>query len=295
MCACSPESLRESQRDTGRPREVQRAYSTSVCGEAQSGRAWIEQGCHALGWLAGGLAGWLTPRGLRRALGLQLLGMCFVVLSSGSFEPRGKLGIQLSVMYVWPCILLRGPGKPRETREAHRGPKRPREAQRSPKSHRGTETHREAQRGRERPMYICMHVCRQTQRGRAWTEQACHALGSLAGGLAGWLGQESLEGHRGSSCPELSGFFVCQFQASKDNGAPAVGYCVVLCVSQLGAPGPPWGCNCLSDKPREAQRGQERLREAQRGPKKPREPQIGTETHREAQRGPERPKEAYVV
>ena len=162
MCACSPESLRESQRDTGRPREVQRAYSTSVCGEAQSGRAWIEQGCHAFGRLAGGLAGWLTPRGLRRALGLQLLGMCFVVLSSGSFEPRGKLGIQLSVMYVWPCILLRGPGKPRETREAHRGPKRPREAQRSPKSHRGTETHREAQRGPERPreaqvqLYVCM-------------------------------------------------------------------------------------------------------------------------------------------
>ena len=96
---CSPESLRESQRDTGRPREVQRAYSTCVCGEAQSGRAWIEQGCHALGRLAGGLAGWLTPRGLRRALGLQLSGMCCVVLSSGSFEPRGKLGIQLSVMY----------------------------------------------------------------------------------------------------------------------------------------------------------------------------------------------------
>ena len=293
MCACSPESLRESQRDTGRPREVQRAYSTSVCGEAQSGRAWIEQGCHAFGRLAGGLAGWLTPRGLRRALGLQLLGMCFVVLSSGSFEPRGKLGIQLSVMYVWPCILLRGPGKPRETREAHRGPERPREAQRSPKSHRGTETHREAQRG---PCtVVCMYVDRPREAGRGQNKPVMRLARWLGGWLAGWLGQESLEGHWGSSCRELSGFCVCQFRASKDTGAPAVGYCVVFCVWQLGAPGPPWGSSCLSDKPREAQRGQERLREAQRGPKKPREPQIGTETHREAQRGPERPKEAYVV
>ena len=87
------ESHREAQRGPERPREP------CVCGEAQNGRAWIEQGCHALGWLAGGLAGWLTPRGLRRALGLQLSGMYCVVLSSGNFEPRGKLGIQLSVMY----------------------------------------------------------------------------------------------------------------------------------------------------------------------------------------------------
>ena len=34
--------------------------------EAQRGRAWIEQACHALGWLAGGLAGWLRPREAQR-------------------------------------------------------------------------------------------------------------------------------------------------------------------------------------------------------------------------------------
>ena len=246
-------------------------------------------------WLAGWGAGWLADaQRASKSTGSPAVGYVLCGLVVWQLRAPRKTG-DPAVGYVLSCLLLRGPEKPRETREAQRGPEKPREAQRSPKSHRGTETHREAQRGRERPMYICMHVCRQTQRGRAWTEQACHALGSLAGGLAGWLGQESLEGHWGSSCPELSGFCVCQFQASKDNGAPAVGYCVVLCVSQLGPPGPPWGCNCLSDKPREAQRGQERLREAQRGPKKPREPQIGTETHREAQRGPERPKEAYVV
>ena len=45
----------------------------------------------------------------------------------------------------------------------------------------------------------------------------------------------------------------------------------------------------------EAQRGSERLtqaQEAQNGPKKLREPQRGTETHREAQRDSERPREA---
>ena len=43
--------------------------------EAQRGPAWIEQTCHALGWLAGWLAGWLRPRDPRSTLGLQLPGM----------------------------------------------------------------------------------------------------------------------------------------------------------------------------------------------------------------------------
>ena len=193
--------------------------------------------------------------------------------------------------------------RPREAQRDPRGPQRPKEAQRGPEKPKEPQRHRDSQRGPERPReaqrgpgtVVCMYVDRPRDAERGQNKPVMRLAGWLGGWLAGWLGQESLEGHWGSSCPELSGFCVCQFQASKDNGAPAVGYCVVLCVSQLGAPGPPWGCNCLSDKPREAQRGQERLREAQRGPKKPREPQIGTETHREAQRGPERPKEAYVV
>ena len=82
------------------------------------------------------------------------------------------------------CIVLSFVEWPKE---AQRSPERPREAQRATEAQRLTERPREAQRGPERPMYICMYVCRQAQRGRAWTEQACHALGWLAGGLAGWL------------------------------------------------------------------------------------------------------------
>ena len=104
MCVCSPESIREAQRGTKRPREAQRAYSTYICmWRGQNVRAWIEQACHALGWLTGGLAGWLRPRELREALGLQLSGSYCVVLSSGNFDPQGKLGIQLSVMH---CLVF---------------------------------------------------------------------------------------------------------------------------------------------------------------------------------------------
>ena len=104
MCVCSPESIREAQRGTKRPREAQRAYSTYICmWRGQNVRAWIEQACHALGWLTGGLAGWLRPRELREALGLQLSGSYCVVLSSGNFNPQGKLGIQLSVMH---CLVF---------------------------------------------------------------------------------------------------------------------------------------------------------------------------------------------
>ena len=104
----SPESFREAQRRTERPREAQRGPERPR--EAQRGRAWIEQACHALGWLAGGLAGWLRPREAQR----------------GPERPREA---------------QRGPEKPREPqrgtethREAQRGPERPlyvqREAQR---------------------------------------------------------------------------------------------------------------------------------------------------------------------
>ena len=61
------------------------------------------------------------------------------------------------------CRCLRG-----APREAQRGPEKPGEPQR------GTETHGEAQRGPKRPReaYVCVYVCREAQRGRAWIEQA---------------------------------------------------------------------------------------------------------------------------
>ena len=99
---------RDKGESQGGPGKGTTAMFFSYCSASQSswGASWLagwgdydQETYHALGWLAGGLAGWLRPRELRRALGLQLSGMCCVVLSSGNFEPRGKLGIQLSVMY----------------------------------------------------------------------------------------------------------------------------------------------------------------------------------------------------
>ncbi len=94
-----------------------------------------------------------------RTLGLQLSGAYCVVILSGNFCPQGKLGLQLSVMYIVSCFhcvekpreTQRGPERPREAR---RGPERPREAQRGPEkprepqraSEKRTERHREAQR-----------------------------------------------------------------------------------------------------------------------------------------------------
>ena len=111
MYVCVQECVYVAQRASERHREAQRGperhrepiVHTYVCGEAQNVRAWIEQACHALGWLTGGLAGWLRPRELREALGLQLSGSYCVVLSSGNFNPQGKLGIQLSVMH---CLVF---------------------------------------------------------------------------------------------------------------------------------------------------------------------------------------------
>ena len=111
MYVCVQECVYVAQRASERHREAQRGPErhrepivyTYVCGEAQNVRAWIEQACHALGWLTGGLAGWLRPRELREALGLQLSGSYCVVLSSGNFNPQGKLGIQLSVMH---CLVF---------------------------------------------------------------------------------------------------------------------------------------------------------------------------------------------
>ena len=111
MYVCVQECVYVAQRASERHREAQRGperhrepiVHTYVCGEAQNVRAWIEQACHALGWLTGGLAGWLRPRELREALGLQLSGSYCVVLSSGNFDPQGKLGIQMSVMH---CLVF---------------------------------------------------------------------------------------------------------------------------------------------------------------------------------------------
>ena len=58
----------------------------------------------------------------------------------------------------------------------HKGPERPVPPERP---QRGSERPIKAQRSPEKP--------RESQRGRAWTEQACPALGRLAGWLAGWL------------------------------------------------------------------------------------------------------------
>ena len=75
-----------------------------------------------------------------RTLGLQLSGAYCVVILSGNFCPQGKLGLQLSVMYIVSCFHC--VEKPRETQ---RGPERPREPQR------GSVRHGEAQRGPKRP------------------------------------------------------------------------------------------------------------------------------------------------
>ena len=133
-------------------------------------------------WLADWGAGWLSEA--QRASGstgfpsVRLLSCAFVVwqlqLSRKTGDP--------AVGYALSCLLLSGPKRPRE---AQRGPEKPKEPQRHRDSQRGPERPREAQRGPG--TVVCMYVCRQAQRCRAWTEQACHALGWLAGGLAGWL------------------------------------------------------------------------------------------------------------
>ena len=60
MCVCSPESIREAQRGTKRPREAQRAYSTYIC-------MWRGPECPSMdrtslsrSWLADWGAGWLA-------------------------------------------------------------------------------------------------------------------------------------------------------------------------------------------------------------------------------------------
>ena len=83
------------------------------------------------------------------------------------------------------CIVLSFVEWPKEAQRAQRGPEKPKEPQRHRDSQRGPERPREAQRGPG--TVVCMYVCRQAQRCRAWTDQACHALGWLAWGLAGWL------------------------------------------------------------------------------------------------------------
>ena len=179
-------------------------------------------------WLAGWGAGWLADaQRASKSTGSPAVGYVLCGLVVWQLRAPRKTGDPV-VGYVLSCLLLRGPEKPRETREAQRGPERPREAQRATEAQRLTERPREAQRGPERPRYSCMYVCRQALRGRAWTEQACHALGWLAGGLAGWLAGprkprrtlglqlsgivwflclsiSGLEGQWGSSCRVLCG------------------------------------------------------------------------------------------
>jgi len=156
----------------------------------------------------------------------------------------------------------------------------PQEAQRR------TERPREARRGPKRLM-LCTYVCREVQRGRSWIEQACQALVCLAGGLAGWLA-EVQRALKDTGAPELSGVFVRQFRASRNTGAPAVGYCLVFlsCIfgprrtlglqlsgivsgnfKAWGKLGTQLFVSFLSflEKPREAQKGPERPRAAQRG------------------------------
>ena len=134
---------------------------------------------------------------------------------------------------------------------------------------------------------LCKYVCREVQRGRAWKEQACQALVCLAGGLAGWLA-EAQRALKDTGAPELSGVFVRQFRASRNTGAPAVGYCLVFLSCNFGPRRTlglqlsgivsgnfkAWGKlgtqlfdSFLSflEKPREAQKGPERPRAAQRG------------------------------
>ena len=108
-----------------------------------------------------------------------------------------------------------------------------------------------------------------------------------------------------SSSRVLSGLFVLPFWASKDTGAPAVGYCVVLLSGNFGQRGKlglqlsvMYVLSCLlyicmwrgPERPREAQRGPKTPEEAQ--PKRPRAAQRASERHGDAQRGPERPREA---
>ena len=62
-------------------------------------------------------------------------------------------------------------------------------------------------------VYVCMHVCMyvlvEAQRGPAWIEQTCRALGWLAGWLAGWLRPRDPRSTLGLQLPGmyvLSGF-----------------------------------------------------------------------------------------
>ena len=54
------------------------------------------------------------------------------------------------------------------------------------------------------------------------------------------LSSSGLRGYSGSNCQGLSGLSVCQFQASKDNLAPAVGDCLVFLFVNFGPRGILW-------------------------------------------------------
>ena len=94
--------------------------------------------------------------------------------------------------------------------------------------------------------------------------------------------------------------FVCMYLPTSLAGAPAVGYicvyvhmyicmyCLVFFISCREA-------QRGQERPRVAQRVPEKPREAQSGPERPREAQRAAERHRDAQRGPERPREAVCT
>ena len=60
MCVCSPESIREAQRGTKRPREAQRAYSTYICMWRGPECPSVDRTSLSRSWLAGWGAGWLA-------------------------------------------------------------------------------------------------------------------------------------------------------------------------------------------------------------------------------------------
>jgi len=55
----------------------------------------------------------------------------------------------------------------------------------------------------------------------------------LSGWGAGWLA-EAQRALKDTGVPELSGVFVRQFRASRNTGAPAVGYCLVFLSCNFG-------------------------------------------------------------
>ncbi len=131
---------------------------------------------------------------------------------SGNFWPRGKLGLQLSVMYCFVFVVYverpretqKRPGRPREAR---RGPERPREAQRGPEKprepQRSTETHREAQRGSERrtETHKSLRQNRKLSRHRRCPEKLCDEMKRTDKGRY-WRCPNNRKLSRHRRCPE---------------------------------------------------------------------------------------------